>query len=183
MPSANFNSIKRAITSETIFLVNTYITDITPLKILTSLKKLWLCKNGIRNIDNIHLFKNLENLSIVSNTFSSLYKLKYLDKLNVLCIRDTDTIVDISPIKELVNLSVLILSNNKIRNIIDLKKLVNLEELALERNKITDITILNQFKKLKKLTLRNNMISDITPLLGLVNLEELDLGCNKISRI
>lgn len=109
-------------------------------------------------------------------------------------------IYDLSPLLELKNLNMLMLSNTTqclsdlsefqqlktlymscagISDISFLAELTNLEELDISENHISDLTPLSGLKNLKYLYLYNNDLSDISPLAELTNLENLDLRYNE----
>ena len=92
-------------------------------------------------------------------------------------------IVNISPLKDLVNLKYIYLDNNQIMDISPLKNLVNLEDVNLDNNQIVDISPLKNLVNLKYLHLDNNQIVDISPLKDLVNLKYIYIDNNQIMDI
>ncbi|MBN2824982.1 MAG: leucine-rich repeat domain-containing protein, partial [Campylobacterales bacterium] len=93
---------------------------------------------------------------------------------------NSNQITDITPLKDLKNLTALNLESNKIADITPLKDLKKLTELYLSDNPITDITPLKDLKNLTTLYLNDNKITDITPLKDLKNLTKLVLSDNQI---
>jgi small GTP-binding protein len=71
------------------------------------------------------------------------------------------TNVDISLLRDLTNLTHLVLNSNNIRDISPLSRLTNLMDLRLGNNKISDLSPLKQLKKLKRLDLQDNKISQL----------------------
>ncbi|MEG4329952.1 leucine-rich repeat domain-containing protein [Microcoleus sp. herbarium5] len=92
-------------------------------------------------------------------------------------------ITDISALRELANLTTLELTYNQITDISALRELANLTTLKLGRNQITDISALRELTNLTKLDLGSNQITDISPLRELTNLTTLDLWGNQITDI
>jgi len=113
---------------------------------------------------------------------SDLTGIEYLVNLTVLELRDNE-IRDISPLAGLTNLIDLCLGGNHISDISPLAGLTNLIELSLANNHIRDISPLAGLTNLIELWLGGNHITDISPLAGLTNLTELWLWGNYISDI
>jgi len=89
---------------------------------------------------------------------------------------------DIVPLKYMVNLDYLNLSNNQISDLAPLSDLTKLHLLNLGYNVISDLTPLSKLSNLDSLILWNNQISDVTPLAGLTK-TKLYLNDNQISNI
>ncbi len=108
------------------------ITDLTPLKELTNLKK--LCLKGV-----IEVFDDSDVLDVLGsiNDISALSGLSALEILEL----DGNRISDISPLKSLDHLVRLDLSYNTIRNISPLKSLTALKYLNLEGNPVSNADI------------------------------------------
>ena len=100
------------------------------------------------------------------------YQLKYCKDLMALDLGHNN-IVDISFMKDLPKLRVIILANNKITDISPLAGLKDLEYAELFNNYITDYTPLAGLDKLIDLNLAFNQTEDFTPLYGLTGLERL----------
>ncbi|MFC2145968.1 COR domain-containing protein [Acidobacteriota bacterium] len=92
-------------------------------------------------------------------------------------------ISDVSSLKELKWLTMLVLESNQISDISSIKELKELTELNLGNNQISDIACLKELKRLTTLYLQRNQISDISSLKELRNLKYLDLRDNKISQL
>ena len=101
---------------------------------------------------------------------SGNWKLKLID----------NEITDLSPLKELTNLSELCVYGSEITDLSPLKGLTNLKNLDLRWNQISDLSPLKGLTKLKELHLDRNKISDVSPLKGLTNLVTLHLYDNPI---
>jgi len=76
---------------------------------------------------------------------------------------------------------ILYLQGNMINDISSLRYLEKLKLLLINNNQITDITGIESLTKLEWLDLSDNQISDITPLRSLKNLAVLDISFNEIS--
>ena len=128
------------------------ISDVSPLKDLTNLRRLDLDDLQISDVSPL---KDLTNLT-------------YLDL-------DGNQISDLSPLSTLRNLTELDLDGNEVSDLSPLSVLTNLIELDLHDNQISDVSPLSTLVNLTVLDLRNNQISDFSPLAGLItNLVEYD---------
>ncbi len=136
--------------------------DIEPIR------KLEMNVYKIYNIDSLQYFTNLEELYLYGNyitDFSVLEKLPSLKKLNI---------------GRNYNVSNPSSSGNTGLDLSPLKNLVLLEELDISENMLTDLTVIGSLPALQTLTACKNRISDITPLSGCKSLTYVDLSDNFI---
>ena len=103
--------------------------------------------------------------------------------LTELYLYDSHSILDISPIASLTNLTSLGLGGNPISDISPLAGLTNLTSLGLGHNQISDISPVAGLTSLTSLGLAGNRISNISPVAGLTSLTSLGLAGNRISNI
>ncbi|WP_039866482.1 cell wall-binding repeat-containing protein [Peptostreptococcus anaerobius] len=179
-----------------------YLTDISPLKGLTKLKKLVLKNNKIENLSAIGSLTELEELDLYGNKgIKSINGFENLKKLKKLLLNRTGEITDISPLKECKDLEELSIQYNKVSSIEALKdhekltlldisgnkqitdlspleKSTKLTRLLANGNKIESLDSLKNLTELKEIHVSENKIKDISPLKKLVNLEDLDIGNN-----
>ncbi|WP_342433230.1 leucine-rich repeat domain-containing protein [Neobacillus sp. FSL H8-0543] len=140
--------------------------------------------------DSLHIYSRdlyesdmsvLTSLDATDRGIEELDGLELAINLQVLVL-DSNSIRNLKPITGLSNLLFLSLSDNQLSDISGLGALTNLESLILDDNEIKDIRILSSFSKLMMLFLQGNKIEDITPLTGL-NIEFLNIGFNEIEDI
>ena len=91
--------------------------------------------------------------------------------------------LDLSPLSNLTELKVLLISRSRISDITPLANLTQLHGLILVENGIRDITLLAGLVNLGFLTLRENPIADLSPLANLTQLKELHIGAGRITDI
>ncbi|CAL6009802.1 Conserved_hypothetical protein [Hexamita inflata] len=175
-----------------------------------AIRELYIIQSRIATLNQLCL-SNLKTLSIIDVPNILIESLDYpkLKKLILIKIE----LSNISFLSQLITLTQLNLSDNKIYNISTLKHLINLQHVDLSQNYISDISSLQYLIKLtyldlgkfgqttmtlnkiqnivalkslihlKYLDLSNNNINDINVLENLTNLTELNLSCNQITDI
>ena len=105
-----------------------------------------------------------------------------VDKITNLENAQDKHITNLSGIENLINLTLLDLSNNQISNIEPLIGLTNLTNLALDNNKISNIEPLKELANLTSLALDNNKIKDFSPISTYYrNLERTDIAIADIN--
>lgn len=139
----------------------------------------------ISSIPNLKLerFKQVARLCFRQNCIQEIEGLEGLAAtLKELDLYD-NLITRIRGIDELVNLTTLDLSFNKIRHIKHISHLKDLRELFLVANKISTIEGLDELQNVTMLELGSNRIREIKNLESLTALEELWLAKNKITQL
>ena len=153
----NTTYLRYMINLQELSLVETSVSDLSPLVGLPNLTRLDLHSFNLYDITPIACMTNLTHLSLWGN-FS-----------------------DITPIAGLTNLESLYLNWSQISDISALAGLTNLSILYLNENSISDLTPLAGLTNLTELILSGNQISDLTPLAGLSSDVILDLTDNPIT--
>jgi len=164
--SSNSNSLTNSI--------NLIINEITDDLIFNGENNIYEDYTEIINLDlskkNIELFKNNKNIPF--EHFSNLVKLN-LSYNNIYVSND---------LKYFTNIKILIINNNKIKDISFCEFLSNLEQFNIHSNEVTSIEPLIKCNKLKILDISNNKIDDIITTLKafkkIKNLEELLISHN-----
>ncbi|MDR2558457.1 MAG: leucine-rich repeat domain-containing protein [Oscillospiraceae bacterium] len=134
-------------------------------------------------IKNMHFPADMSylDLSDMNLKCEDIIPLKYMVNLTELNLWGDNQIIDISPLSNLTNLTVLLLGGNPVSDITPLENLTELVELRMSDCNVSDLSALSNLTKLRHLTLRNNRISDITPLENLPDLIVLRLNGNSIT--
>ena len=148
-----------------LYLDGNQISDATPLKDLPQLTELYL------------------RPPMFSDVTHALESLKDLPQLTTLHLRGSLShhILDVTPLKDLTQLTQLNLSYTRISDVTPLKDLTQLTKLIPSNNQISDVTPLKDLTQLTTLWLGINQISDVTPLKDLTQLTTLYLEDNQIS--
>ena len=153
--------------------INT-INEITDDLIFIGENEMYEDYNEIINLDlsnkNINIFQNNKNIPFEFFT--------NLNKLNI----SYNNITIANDLKDFINIKILIINNNKIKDISFCLNLPNLEQLNAKSNEISSIENLIKCNKLKILDISNNKIDDITNTLKifkkLKTLEQLKIKDN-----
>ena len=157
--------------------------DITQVE-MASLESLDALETGIRNIRGLEFAVNLTELHLGRNRILDLSPLEGLKNLSVLDLHLNGGVLVLNPLKRLINLTWLSLSENRITDVTSLKDLSNLRYLALDENEISNVSPLRKLTNLAELHLNDNKnLSDLAPLQNMVNLTFLELHGNIISDI
>ena len=117
--------------------------------------------------------QTLTRLKAVNSQIADITGLEHAINLEFLDLGGHKRIRDISPLKNLTNLTHLSLWNNQVEDISPLANLTNLVSLTLTRNNVVDLTPLANLINIETLALDHSKISDITPITNLVNLRYL----------
>lgn len=106
--------------------LNTYITNLSGLEYAKNLEKLYLWRDGVKDLTPLENLNKLKYLNLSSNRVSNLEPLKNLSNLETL-ILDRNRIIDARPLINLKSLKELNLSfNNDLK---DLKSITSLKHL------------------------------------------------------
>jgi internalin A len=149
-----------------------------PQQIL-DLEQYWGIEIGNNNYE-VNQDGQVISLDLFGNQISDLSPLKELKQLTELNL-SSNQISDLSPLKELQQLTSLDLYNNLISDLNSLKELQQLTSLYLRRNQISDLNPIKGLQQLTVLGLSKNRIGNLSPLDRLQQLTKLDLRHNQIS--
>ena len=143
---------------------------------------------GLSNLEGLQFASNLERIVLKVDDdreeatsigdLSPLANLTELREINVET--EGETIEDINPLRDLVNLEVIALGGNKIEDIGALANLTELRSVSLNNSGISDLSPLRSLTNLETLVLANNPFSDLSPLANLTNLETIFFTENEI---
>ena len=151
---------------------------------MAGLKTLEAVRFNISNLTGLESATNLKKLDLEGNSISDISPLKDLENLTKLRLGKNRRISNVSPLKDLENLTFLDLDGNQISDISPLKDLKNLTWIDLDGNQISNVSPLKDLENLEFLDIDSNQISDVSPLKDLMtNLIWLDLDDNHISDV
>jgi|GEM_PF-5411171 len=138
---------------------------------------------GISDLTGLEYAINLQVLSLRKNNLSDLTPIQNLLSLSVLLLDHNYNLSNIQPLSGLIYLTELTLSNNIISDISALQNMYALSNLNMNKNQVADISPLQNHFQLQTLILGNNQISDISVLHNLTSLTTLYLHVNQIQDI
>ncbi|GKT91817.1 protein phosphatase 1 regulatory subunit SDS22 [Colletotrichum tofieldiae] len=158
------------------------VSSITALRLERFQKVVRLClrQNSIQSIDGLSpLASTLEDLDFYDNLISHIRGLDDLINLTSLDL-SFNKIKHIKRVNHLTKLKELFLVANKIGTIENLEGLDNLTSLELGSNRIRVLQNLDSLKNLEELWVAKNKITELTGLGGLSNLRLLSIQSNRI---
>jgi len=149
------------------WLWRTQVSDLTPLKGLINLKELWLGSTQVSDLSPLKGLNNLQDLVLSGTQVSDLTPLKGLTNLQKLHLSETQ-VVALTPLKGLSSLKMLDLWGTQVSDLSPLKSLNNLEWLYLGGAKVKDLTPLKGLNNLQWLWLKYTKVSDLSPVQHLI---------------
>jgi predicted Ser/Thr protein kinase len=177
-------------------IVGNYVSDLTPLADMKTLRHLNINNNPVADISSLESLQGLEELHMQHcnvtdiSVLAKIPGLTYVDAASTPC-SDYSPLLAL-PLLNFVEVSessaqdvILVSGNPAIKELIAIhcgitgldgfKSMPNLERLELSENSIANLSGIERYQNLKRLALRNAKIGDLTPLAKLPSLEELDL--------
>lgn len=155
------------------------IIQIFPDPALAERVKEILKKSDITDVVSQGELDEVKTCNAIGRTITSIKGIQYLTNLKELYL-SRNHIRDLTPLKDLTDLAILSLDNNKLENLngIPSNKLVR---LSLEDNELTQVDALAGLTKLETLFISKNQLRNIDGLANLTNLKILDLNKNELS--
>ncbi|MEA4845943.1 MAG: protein kinase [Clostridiaceae bacterium] len=181
---------------QTLMLVGNYVTDLTPLADMKTLRHLNISNNPVTDISPLESFQRLKELYIQQcnvtdiSVISKIPTLTSVDVSNIPCLdyspllalpllsfveMNDSSAQDVALVSGNLAMRELVAIHSGITDLDELKPMPDLIRLNLNHNEIKGLTGIERYKSLKNLAIRNVPVDDLTPLAGLPALEELDL--------
>ncbi|MCQ2975582.1 MAG: leucine-rich repeat domain-containing protein [Bacteroidales bacterium] len=163
---------------------NQEITDLKPLRILTSLESLDCSNTNVTSLEGIENLTGLKYINCSNNdnisSLSSVSHLVYLEEINC----GNTMVKDLTPLRNLHNLKKLDVHFCTVNNLTVISELRNLEMLDVSQNQsLGSIAGVEKMEVLSSLNCSETRISDITPLQNMKKLEYLNLSSTSITTI
>lgn len=166
-----------------LIILSSEVENINPLSGLTNLQTLDLSTSNIDNIEPLRNLTNLRELKLSRIPFCDLDPLRGLVNLQTLDLDYNYWLDNIEPLRELLSLKILWLNSSDISDIRPLQQLINLQNLDLSNTNITDIDRLRSLTKLRSLAIINTKVSNIWPLREVISLEKIFIQKTKVTNI
>jgi len=158
------------------------VSDLSPLNALKKLESIEIQNSKITNLDALEGLTNLHTLFIPGNReLSDITGLKGLENLEALWLGESK-VGDLSPLKDLKKIKVLRVNSTKVSDLSPIKNLKNVEELDFGYTKVNDVSALKDLKKLKSLTMWSTKVKDISAFKNLKNLEYLNVSSDVLDK-
>ncbi len=103
--------------------------------------------------------------------------------LNELILFKNSRLTDLSPLKNLIQLSVIDCSFTQISDLSPLENLVHIERVNLSSTKVSDLTFLNNLPHLQALHIQNTAVSDLSPLKNHKYLQNLYFSNTQVKKL
>jgi len=119
-------------------------------------------------------------LSLVGLPIDNIEFIGHFQKLRLLILDKTD-VVDLAPIKDLINLENLSMWGTKVHDLSPLRDLTKLENVRFSETLIEDLSPLKNLVNLNHIGLWKTQVNDLTPLVNLFHLQGLECRDTKIT--
>ena len=142
--------------------------------------KLDLSYSEISDLEPIKGLSSLKDLNLGGTQVSDLAPIKGLSSLQKLSLRRTQ-VSDLAPIKGLSSLRTLSFGNTQVSNLEPIKGLSSLKRLSLGNTQVSDLEPIKGLSSLEWLYIRGTQVRNLEPIKGLSSLQEFDLRDTQVS--
>jgi len=177
-------------------IIGNYVSDLTPLAGMVTLRNLDVGYNPIEDLSPLESLQRLETLHIEqcnATDLSVVESLSSLTTVNAAYIPCSDfspllalpllssveitgsSAQDVAEVSSNQSIEELIAINCGLTSLEGFQFMPNLERLELSENQISDLSGIERYQNLNNLILQNNPVDDLSPLIALPALEELNL--------
>ncbi len=150
--------LRRLFNLQRLWLNQTLVDDLTPIKDLTNLAILSLPDTTVRDLSPLQQLTSLEKLHLNGSRISELDALKSLIRLQYLDLADTQ-VDDLTALDDLFELDWLNVSNTQVDNLTPLQNLSNLRFLNLSRTPVPNLAPIKSATNLRYATSQNLTIT------------------------
>ncbi|MBQ7341135.1 MAG: leucine-rich repeat domain-containing protein [Oscillospiraceae bacterium] len=166
------------------FTVPEGVKSLKDLQYMTSLETLHMEKTVSGELAYLSGLSNLTKLTILDTAVKTeeLTVIGALPKLEELTLRNCGLTTS-SGLGKAVNLKVLDLSDNTIRNIQALSTMEQLNTLYLQHNALTDLSSISALVKLETLDVSYNSLTTLSPITTLTGLTNLNAAYNNLTEV
>ena len=165
LPAESLQILSTLPSLKNLLIADCGFSTIAPLAEATSLVRIDLSNNTIRNLEVLAVMPDLEELNLKHNALTDLSSLSSLGKLTRLDV-SFNSLTSLEPLAACGNLTFLDAQNNQIAALNGIENLTGLTYLGLDHNLITEVTLLANLTGLETLKIANNQIKDISSLSG-----------------
>ena len=168
----------------TYFTVPSNAQDISDLSYMTFVEDLAIDSIPAGQLHNLSTLVNVTSLQI-RNTAISTDELKLigsLPKLERLTLSNC-SLSTAAGLETATGITYLDLSHNTIRDLSPLKNMVNLQDVYMQNNALNDLTVLGTMKSLKQLDVSFNLLSSLNPIYNCTSLLSLNASNNTITNL
>ncbi len=161
-------------------LMNTQVSDLTPLAGMAGMTRLSLINTPVSDLTPLAGMAGMTGLSLSNTPVSDLTPLAGMAGMTGLSLSNTQ-VGDLAPLARMVGMTGLALSGTQVGDLKPLEGMVGIEVLDLENTKISDLTPLAGMARMRYLRLNITRVNDLTPLAGMARMTRLCLGITLVS--
>ncbi len=161
-------------------LNGTQVSDLEPIKGLRILQQLKLNGTQVSDLEPINGLIGLQSLYLEVTQVSNLEPVKGLTSLQDLSLFDTQ-VSDLEPIRGLSSLQWLSLRGTQVSDLEPIKGLSSLRLLYLDGTQVSNLEPIKGLSSLQDLELRRTQVSDLEPIKEITSLQRLDLTGTQVS--
>ncbi|HEX2091495.1 MAG TPA: leucine-rich repeat domain-containing protein [Longimicrobiaceae bacterium] len=171
----------RGLTSlKSLDIAETQVSDLSPLRELTALSSFDISGTQVSDLSPLRELTALSSLTISGTQVSDLSPLRELTKLTSLTISFTP-VSDLSPLRELTALSSLDITDTPVSDLSPLRELTTLSSLIISRTPVSDLSLLRELTTLSSLNISGTQVSDLSLLRELTKLTSLNISGTQVS--
>lgn len=138
---------------------------------LTGLKKLWLSQTQVSDLTPIRELTGLQALDLDQSRIIDFPPIREFTRLKVLSLSDTQ-VSDLTPTNGLTGFEALYLTRTRVSDLTPIRGLTGLQRLYLGQTQVFDLTPIRGLARLQQLDLDYTPVSDLRPLLSLAGLRQ-----------
>ena len=182
LPAESLQILATLPSIENLLIADCGFSTIAPLAEVTSLKRVDLSNNTIRNLEVLAKMPNLQELNLKHNALTDLSALSGLNGLTRLDV-SFNSLTSLAPLANCTALTFLDAENNQISDLNGLQNLTGLTYLSLNYNRIENVNLLENLTSMETLKIANNQITNIGALCGMSSLDSFYFAHNEISSL
>lgn len=164
----------------TLDLSRTKVSDLEPLKGMTTLESLQLSQTAVSDISPLQRMTALRRLSLYNTNVTDLAPLSELTAMQYLTLVRTG-VSDLSPLQDMIALESLRIDATAVSDLSPVRKMSFLERFSLDGTSVSDLSPLRKIRALRELWLSQTAVSDLSPLIEITAIQGLRLSRTAVS--
>ena len=182
LPAESLEILSTLPSIENLLIADCGFSTIAPLSSVSTLVRLDLSNNTIRNLEVLADMPALQELNLKHNALTDLKVLSQLTGLRRLDV-SFNSLKSLQPLAACPELTFLDAENNQLTSLAGIENMTGLTYLNVNYNQIEDVSLLGNLTSMETLKISNNQISDISALHGMSRLDSFYFAQNQISAL